>query len=497
MTAPFETIDARGWWKRNLWRTAAGDLAVRPGLRRIYPPESGRELAGGFSIDNVYTGETWHYVFDVAATGSLDLTLRVLTEDFETWQILNLNVDMVPRAITHGVVEGQILIGSPDMPTLWGLIGGAVRIAESVASDNPATTAIAVPRGIVATFNNRFVIANGPSLFFGDPIAATGGDGRTFVGENQNQRPGTVYGLHEGAGGMLVVVTDRGTYGLPAAAGAVGIVGSNGTDWYLLSHHSAFSFASSCAIRGRVYALSAEGFVPVDQESEQEQRLTDGYQSRAFGPRISLEDYRECRMYGDDDGPVISADIVNAVHMTSLSNETVSWWTSGYDRDDFRVRGLLHEPGGSTVLLCANGVFRMEGNFDGDIALESDSEVQPVGVLFGVVPSSPMENKLARCVSVAAEAYGQTHAAVRGKAVNIAGRVDDEGITIGIDSWGTATKRYTATPFSVITAQFGGIATRELGIEVAADRALTRIHPLVDLEVTGSATTRKGYQGGS
>jgi hypothetical protein len=64
-------VDARAWSKVNAWRHASGELCVRPGLRRIYTPESGRKLVGGFSVINSYAyefraiqsdGSNWHVV---------------------------------------------------------------------------------------------------------------------------------------------------------------------------------------------------------------------------------------------------------------------------------------------------------------------------------------------------------------------------------------------------------------------------------------------------
>lgn len=489
----FETVDAAKWAKRNLWKLPSGELCVRPGLRRIFAVPSQRVLVGGFSVDNVFTGETWHYVFDVADTPPRALRVQILTEDFEVWQTLSLNVDMIPRVVTYGVVEGQVLVGGPDFPTLWGVIGGPLRLATKVESDNPATTALDVPRGLVSTFCNRFVIADGPSLFFSDPIAATGGDGRTFVAENQNQRPAAIYGVHEGAGGMLVVVTGAGSFGLDSSAAAVGVIGSNGTDWRLLNHHAACSYVSSCVVRGRVFALSEDGWLPVDEEGIEEVNLTDPFQSRAIGKRFSLEDYRDCRMYGDDDGPIVASDALNAAHMASLSHKIGSWWTSGYAPADFTVRGLLREPGGGAAIICGNGVFRAAGSFDGDVALSSATAPSVVvGSLSGVIPSSPMANRLVRCVSMSAEAIGTAYTAVRGDLESASLDADPDGITIGTDAWGTTSKRWTATPFSTGSMNYGGNATRDVGIEVGAEGPLTRISTLVDVSFSDSARARKG-----
>lgn len=489
-----QKVDATGFWKVNAWRLPSLELCTRPGLRRIYTPDSGKILVGGFSVSNEFTGEVMHYVFDVSDTGSKALRLQILTEDFETFQILALNADVLPRVITYAVVQGQIIIASPDFPTLWGLVGSAMRIAIKVESDNPSTTAIDVPRGICTAWCNRVVIASGNSLFVSDPIAATGGDARTYVAENQNQRPGVCYGIHEGAGGMLVVVTSAGTYGLDSAAAAVQIVGSNGTDWRILNHHRAYSFASTAAVRGRVFALSQDGWLAVDTETNEDSQLSEGVMPRAFGPRISLEDYRTCRMYSAGDGPLIASDLLNAVFRHDFSLEVSSWWRSAHSPTDFVLRGVLNEPGGREALVCGNGVFRAEGNFDGELALSSGVATQPKGVLLGIVPGDAHMNRLVRHVDVAAEIGGEDsiRIAVRARVRSGTPVADTEGLTIGVDSWGSATKIYTTTPLAAVRFDSWGQqrAQRDVSIEMVADGCLVRILPLATVEYSESAPER-------
>lgn len=489
------TYDARQWSKLNMWRLPSQELCVRPGLRRIFTPSAGRVLVGGFSVSNQFTGEQWHYVFDAVIAGTKALRLLIMDEDFQVFESLQINADMIPRVITHAVVEGQIIIASPDFPTLWGLVGSGVRRAVKVASDNPSTTAINVPRGICSAWCNRVVIADGNSLFFSDPVAATGGDTRTYVAENQNQRPGIVFGIHEGAGGMLVVSTNSGVYGLDSAAAAVGIIGSNGTDWRLLNHQKSISFSSTATVRGRVFGLTRLGYILVDEESTEEQALTEPVQPRAFGPRISIEDYRACRIYAGSDGPIVAADVVNAVFMTDLAHQKMSWWRSSHSPTSFVLKDMLQEPDGSPLMLCTNGIFRFDGNFDGEVALSSGVNPQPKGSLFSVLPVSPSMSETVRHVHVGAEqgGNGAIYAALRGAIRVVVPAVDEQGLTIGADSWGTNSKRYTTTPVTDARLAFGPMdssAQRDIGIEVATDGCMTRMMPTVDVDMSESAPKR-------
>lgn len=490
-----DTTNQDDFKRLNMWRLKSLESCVRPGLRRIYTPDSGKTLVGGFSYTSEFTGETWHYVFDVASTGTRNLRVQILTEDFETWQILTLNSDMVPRAITAAVVIGQIVIGGPDMPTLWGLVGGPLRIATKVASDNPATTALDIGPGIVCSWVNRVVRAEGNSYFVSDPIAQTGGDARTYTAENAGALPGVIYGLHEGAGGMLVAVTSAGTYGLDASAAAVGIVGSNGTDWRMLNHHVATSYASSCTVRGRVYALSNDGWVPVDEESLDEVHLTDFYQSRAYGTRISLDDYRTARMYGTGDGPIVAADVVNSMHALDIVHKIASWWTNLVTPTNFHVRGVLQAGDGEEMLLCENGIFRIIGNFDGEIALTSGVATQPTGVVLGTIPGSPMDSRSVEFLHTAADVggAGSIKCALQGSPKSGTPLAAPEGITIGTDAWGTTAKRYVSTPMRGARFRWSPSTcsnTRDITIEVGADGCGARLHDVIVVQYSESAVDR-------
>lgn len=484
------TLDLTKWSKVNTWPLPSGEMAVRPGVRKIYAVDAGRELVAGFSVPNPYANDLWHYVFDVATTGRLDLKLRVLDEDFEVVQILSVNSDIKPRVITWAEVEGQLMIGGPDIPTLWGLVGSMVRIATKVASDNPSTTALVVPRGILCRWSNRIVIADGRSLFISDPVAASGGSPRTFVAPNQNQRPGIVYGLHEGAGGKLVCVTSTGTWALDASAAAVGIVGSNGTAWEILNHHPSISYGSSCVHRGRVYALSRNGWLPVDTETTEETLLTQPVMPRAFGKRVSLADYRACRMLVGYDGPMVASDDLDALHCYDVVDNHGSWWTWG---ETMTVNSTLEEADGTLCLVGANGVYRVDGDFDGAAALSSAIATQPTGVVLGTIPDSPMKNHYPERVHVAAAVggTGTIGCAVRGESITGTPPVDAQGLTIGTDSWGQANKQHTTTVLAAMAFHHTArTRSHDVSIEVAVTGCMARIAPSIEVELSKSAENR-------
>jgi hypothetical protein len=486
-------IDVRNWSKQNVYPLQSGEFAARPGLRRIATPDAGRIFVGGFTVQNPYTGDVAHYLFDVISASTTQLRVRILDEDFVVWQELGLQVNVDPRVITHAVVEGEIIISSPDFDTLWGLVGSGLSLARAVASDNPATTAIPVPRGICTPWCNRVVIANGASLFISDPVTATGGSTQTYVGENQNQRPGPVYGIHEGAGGQLIALTTRGVYGLDSSASAVGIVGSSGTDWRLLNHHESYSYASSAVVRGRCFALSRAGYMLVDIENNKEEVLDDVMAPRAYGIRVANSDYRSCRIFAGDEGPWVAYGDLLSAH--GLDDGTRSWWTCAVDTT-FRLRGCLRTADGGEMLLCEDGIYLPGGNVDGGQLLSTEAATQPKAIMCGAVPTNPAQNPTVREVTYAASVggAGSIYAAVRGDAQSATPPADTRSLIIGTNSWGDAGKTYQPSPVVSRRLQFD-LNGDDVTIEVAADFPETRLGAGAAIEVSKSAPDRPDDRG--
>lgn len=495
-------VDVTGWAKRNIWRTNAGHLCVRPGLRRLTAPGEGRKWVAGFSVQNPWTLEFWHYIADVTSNNT-DLVVRILDDNFVEWQSLQLGVDGVPLGFSYGVVQGEIMIGGIGMPTLWGFVGGPLILAEKVASDNPSTTAINVPQGIVAAVLNRIVIADGLNLFISDPVAVTGGSPRTFVAQNQNQRPGIIFGVHQGAGGQLVCVTAAGVWGLDPSAFAVQIVGSNGTDWRLLNHAEAASYQSSANVKGRIYGLTKRGMALIDVENDDEETLNDPAAPRRYGPRVVSLDWRQSRMYAGEEGPIVTGQDV--VSMSDVTTGLRSWWDCGV-ASTFDVRGVLHDPDGADMLLCSDGVYAIGGNVDGDQLLSSEAATQPRGVLVGALPGDPNANQTVRRFIAAASnaGVGDIRVAVRGSSLTglASGaaaeipRVDAErqSMVIGTNAWGDGISGYQPVPLTRVRHD-ANYNTDEITVEVAIDIAETRIGPLVVMDLSASAPNRTPSRG--
>jgi hypothetical protein len=388
-----------------------------------------------------------------------------------------------------------VLICSPDMPTLYGLVGSGLVLATKVASDNPNTTALPIPRGIAATICNRAVIAEGSTLYISDPTAITGGTIRTFVGQNVNARPGVIFGVHEGAGGALVAVTSAGVYVLDSAAFAVGVVGSNGADWRLANHHQSYSYDSSCAVRGRIYALTQRGYALVDVENDEEALLDDPLQPRFYGPRVSSSDWRAARLYPGDDGPLVGYG--GRLNVANLTDGLKSWWDSDVSAD-FSVCGVLRDQDGGLMLLSADGVYQIGGNFDG-LFTTGVSGSTTRAVLAGPVPSPPQINQTLRSATwrVGVGGDGEVTFAVRGQQV-VSGTppADSRGVVVEVNSWGDTGIVYQPTPLSRLDESVNfDFNSGDLTMELTTTVQNARVGEVLEYQISESATARKTDRG--
>jgi hypothetical protein len=471
-------LDLSPWAKRNVWRMPSGELCVRPGLRQLHV--SSGVFVGGFSVARAHAQEVYHYLFEVDASPPRNLRVRVTDALFEDRFAMALGLDVVPRVITHSVVEDQLYIASPDFPPLYGLVGNRVRYAVSVPSVLSTASVLPPPRGVCCSWANRNVVADGPSIFVSDPIAATGGDARTFLAANQNNRPSPVYGLHEGAGGALLAVTADGVYALDVESAAAGVVGATGTGWRMLNHLRTQSYGSSCVIRGRLYVLTKDGWALGDVEDGPEQVLVEPLVARAFAARFALDDHRECKIHSGEHGPIVSAPLLGATHMFDLKSGLGSWWTYDEDWDDsLVVVGILRDCDGGDLLITEDAIVRPSGNRDAGTAFVIDGIAQgassPVASVAGRLAVSPLDRARVVGLHVAAAACGPdtVRAAVRGLASDTLelGSPPD-GVVLGTSEWGTG--RYQPAPMQRARFQITEEPVGEVDVEVSVAGGHTR-----------------------
>lgn len=490
------TLDVSEWSALNIWREADGDVCVRPGLRSIASTTD--TVLGAFSIQLDTTGETFHFA---AVSDGSSVFLKIYDESFTlfqnfTWSTVQVDVP----SLTYGIVQGQMLICCPTLPTLFCMAGSGVCLATSVDSDNPSTTALTdVPRGIATSICNRIVIADERTIYVSDPIGLDGGDVRTFVGANVNQRPGQIYGLHETVG-MLVAVTSVGTFGLDVDAFAVQVVGMNGTGWRLLSHIAAFSHQSSCVWRGRVLAMTRDGYTYADTAASDEVSLADPTMPRARGPQIVMPDFRLCRMYASEDGPVIGCPEMRAFHRSDLEGGVHSWWRD-WTSTLGDVRGVMTAKSGDSLLCIGSDVLEVTGDFDGTIAITgAEAHAQPYGTFCGVLKAGAIRNMLPRRIYHAAAVDGAMRVAiaVRGSEHFATAPTDPHALASGVD-WGDTSVRWVTTPVVGVRIDFGDItdmvASRDVGIEISTQGCSARVNVRPEIELSESAKTRPNASG--
>jgi hypothetical protein len=185
-----------------------GGLEVRKGLVSVNTATGGTRYVGGFSVESPFTTEVWHYLFE-QNTSTMEVMLRVYTEDFVEMFTHDLGALDRNPVITHAVANNQIMINSPSFSTpLYGLVGGGIIPAVKTESENPDTTALEIMPGHICSFGDRMPIAQGNVVYFNDP----GIDPRTYVSQNALPLPGTVYDMFQGDDGALYVFTSAGVF---------------------------------------------------------------------------------------------------------------------------------------------------------------------------------------------------------------------------------------------------------------------------------------------
>jgi hypothetical protein len=305
-------VDTGNFDLRDIEMNQSGELSVRHGawkMQKIISPQSSALTANSFngrralSVKSQFVDDIQVYVVGSSEFNG-NLWLQVLDETLDyrnRKQIINLGKARDIRALTHAVVNGQLIVSGPDMPTLWGYTGSGLIFADKQESISVTTETLSMPNGICTSWVGRCVIAKGEALFISDPLAP-----RTYSAGGIVTLPGVCYGLHVSPEGSLIAVTANGVYSLSSQAAAQGIpiVGS----LQKLSNYRASDYNCSALTPNGLYGLTERGVARIDMDGSKDITLSDGSYTRALTDMISFPNYRVGEMFETQIGLYLKAE---------------------------------------------------------------------------------------------------------------------------------------------------------------------------------------------
>ena len=343
------------WDKRNVDVLPSGEVCVREAMQRLGSAVSS-DIMKAWTVRCQTTDVVWHYVLFFALTGN---TLAIYDENLSLIQDFSYRISIQVSDASLSLVEDQLIISSPDLPTVWGVVGSGVVKAVSQASVNTMTTALEnIPNGLSVSWAGRCVIADRQTMYFSDALYP-----RTYVGQNAIDPPGgVIYGMHVNAGGALIVCTASGVYALPEDAAASGqiVIGV----FSKLTDYQCTGYQNTASCKGRVYGLTKRGYVLIDTQGSDEIMLDESqstWPALSTGPgRLTFDDYREGRIFAGQDGLYIH--MANRyVKYVNLSTGLESWWASFTSTTFANLGGVGFDNDGKE-LFYASGLLTRNGN---------------------------------------------------------------------------------------------------------------------------------------
>ena len=505
-------IDTSNFDLRNMDVNQSGELSVRGGehiMQAIINPESVTGSAGrksfvgerALSVKSQFVDDIQFYVIGgnrdapgVLANG--DLWLQVLEEDLtygNRKQCINLGRYRPIRAVSSAVINGQLIISGPDIPTLWGYTGSGLTFARKQDSVNVTVETLSMPNGICVSWAGRCVIAKGETLFISDPLAP-----RTYTAGGIVPLSGFIYGLHVGINGDLIAVTADGVFSLSSQAAAQGqrIIGSI----QKLSNYRASKYNCSALTPNGVYGLTRRGMARIDIDSGQEISLSDGSYVRSLTEMINFPDYRVGEIFETQKGACVSigdidddqdGDFTGGACMVNFESGLKSWWTMK-GRSSIRSIFTTREGDDSFFVLSGLDGVVSKTHIQSFDRIGNSNAIPTTGFASGIVVSGLETSPVVRQVYLSANNGGlKTSCAVRGQKFRRNGTLQEvttksNGIVIGADTWATAmtdSRRYKTA--ELVRARFDfAKKTNDISIEVGIEGATSRVR-LLNLDIAG------------
>lgn len=480
-----------------------GRAVVRPAY--AVHKEYADPCVGAFSVLNPRTSSPWHYVFTRAASGVV--TLTVADETFATIFTVGMGVTSSTPHISWGIVNNQIMIGSPSFSsTYYGIVGSGIIPARATTSPNAAVTTLDIPTGHVCAWKDRFVIAQGNVLFVNTGEL----DPRTFIAQNAIPLPGQILDLFEGPDGGLWVFTSRDVYVLAADALSQSQIAI--PFMTTIPNIATSAPANAVATFGTVLALAHNGIVQVSTSTQTKIDVQPYAGPRALTPDTHVADLRACRIYRTSTGAVVSyGEAAPVCLVVDLRNKFRSYfwsrWHVGTVFETRSVVGALTTREGRTLLVFSSARPFAFGIIDPDTGLPVDVTsstmiVEPIGNrgprlyeprVAGVSASRaalPADaSPVVRFVSVATNNVGGTSAvSIAGATSAISTPTETDECIVGTSTWTHILPLPSAKQRTVRHAF--AVRVHEVAIEVGIDGAGASFDAS-DVEVRGQGRARR------
>ena len=516
-------INTAMWTKRNMWTNSYGDAVVRDGLQRQAHVSllADGNFAGGFSTENPRTGDQLHYVL---ITGN-ESCVCMLDEEFQVLYKYPLGKGFNPTGPFQGapLANGQIMMGAPGMPMLWGYTGSGFKVAEKTESSQSIDfSTISVPDGLCVSWQGRVVIAARDALFFSDVLSP-----RSFLGANSHNAPGLVYFLKVSDFGMLFVGTSEGMYTVAADSVYAGEILQ--PVFQKISEIPTKTFWQSALTSKGPVTLSSKGLVSTANLNGEELMLGDPTMPRSIGEPNHYVDFRGGRIFSTQEGPLVTLTpqsksfLDNATGGRTILSVRInerqgffSWWEPSSTRptastytfsrftNGFDFRGILEDGDGREFLMTHNMIYAVYGNVDHYIssAIEGTGESRApkngshiLGSIYGGVVTPPPSNPVIRYVITASDNVGSyQYISVRGTVKRSAPLSKgiptmDDGISWYDIAPSAETSKYYEKTMQSIKHNFSE-RTQNPTIEIAVEGSGFRIG-LTDVVAKGPGRERK------
>ncbi len=511
---------------RNMAINKANELAVRLGLQRQadFWAQTGSasdasldfQALAAFSVKSQFVDDICVYVMGRNWVDD-NMYMYIYDETIEfsnRKQVIPLGKKQDISDVTHAVVNGQLVVSGPEIPTLWGYTGSGMIIAKKQDSANTAVETIDVPRGICVSWTDRCVIASGEALFISDPYAP-----RTYTAQGIVPMPGFVYGLHVGANGDLIAVTSDGVYALNPQASAQGtaVVGSI----QKLSSYRASDYKCSVVGPDGIYGLTERGIARIDIDQIEDIKLSDKTYVRSLTQMIDFPDYRVGQIHRLQKGIAVTVtdidsdadgDFTSGMCVIDLSSGLKSWWTmrgiwrmvdtiTSREGDDFFVMQQEDRGGSSRSRSSVFNFETIDGDWQGTVGGQDVGRLN--AYVSGVIASDLETSPVVRYVYTSSSAGGSTMScAVRGQKFKRNGSLQEypvsaNGVVIGTDLWQknsnvapggqgsftSTTPRYKTCELQRIRFDFAK-KTNDISLEVGVQGAGSRIR-ILNMTVAG------------